>query len=314
MIGAGGRRALVAGLVGLVLGLGGLAGQPAQARREGNGGPPGGGAGNGAGLYGCDRTFGRAPEGHLTKRTTPPAGQRVSPGDVIDVSVVWNPDDWSAARLHKVLDCVAVDGRLVPPLQAGESPTDNDGRFTRSYRVPDGVPEGAEICDQAMLSGRSPRDDYDRQISNMVCHTVSGNAGAQPPPCRDRCGEGRGCSDCYQKPPSDSGGGGKGCRDCYRKPPSDSGGGGKGCPDCYRKPPSDNGGGDKGCRDCYRKPPSGDRCGDKASCDGGKDGCGENRKPCEHDGGRDRNKGDCGCDDRDRDGSFLHRLLRHLFH
>ncbi len=311
MSGASWKRGLVAVVAGLVLGVGGIAGQPAaQARRENNGGSASGGGGGGQNLYGCDRTFGHQPEGHLVKRTTPPANQKVNPGDSIVVVLSWDVHDWSAPRLHKVLDCVAIDGELVGSLQDGESPTDNDGRFTRSYTVPDSVPAGAQICDQAMLSGASPRGDYDRQISNMVCHTVSGKASADRPPCRDRCGEGRGCSDCYQKPPADNNAHeGRGCSDCYQKPPSsDRGGEGHGCSDCYQKPPSsDDAHEGRGCSDCYEQPPA-NRCSDKA-CDRPERPCRDDRNSCER-----RGDGDCRCDHRDRDGSFLHRVLRHIFH
>lgn len=329
MSGAGVKRGIVAVVVGFLL-AGGLAGQPAaQAGREDNGAA----ADHGGDLYGCDRTIGHPPHGHLATRTTPPADAAVQPGDTIDVDLVWATGDWSSSRLHKVLDCVAIDGRLVPSLQAGESPTDNDGRFRRSYTVPAAVPAGAKICDQAMLSGPSPRGDYDRQISNIVCHTVAGHASADRAPCGDRCGgrgcsdcyqppppddrhgNGRGCDDCYQKPPSDAGGGdGRGCSDCYQKPPSDAGGhDGRGCSDCYDNPPSSkDGGGDRGCRDCYQSPPSRERCGDQTPCSGGQDRCGESRGACEGRDRRDRDGGDCRCD-RDHDGGFLHRLLRHIF-
>jgi len=293
MISAGAKRAVVAVVVGLLLGLGGLTGQPAaQARREDNGTA----VDRGADLYGCEHTIGHAPQGHLATRTTPAADAAVQPGDTIDVDLVWAVGDWSASRLHKVLDCVAIDGRLVRSLQAGESPTDNDGRFRRSYAVPADVPAGAQICDQAMLSGPSPRGDYDRQISNIVCHTVAGNGAADRAPCRDRCG-GRGCSDCYRQPPAD-----------------DRGGSGRGCNDCYEKPPSSGDGGERrGCSDCYESPPAGHRCGDQTSCSGGHDRCGERRSACEGRDHRDRDGGGCGCDDRDHDRSFLHRLLRHIF-
>jgi hypothetical protein len=290
MSGAGGKRLVVAVVVGFLL-AGGLAGQPAaQARREDNGAA----ADRGSDLYGCDRTIGQLPQGRLATRTAPPADAAVQPGDTIDVDVVWATGDWSAPRLHKVLDCVAIDGRLVRTLQAGESPTDNDGRFRRSYTVPAAVPAGARICDQAMLSGPSPRGDYDRQISDIVCHTVAGNGAADRAPCRDGCG-GRGCKDCYQQPPSDAGGGD-----------------GRGCSDCYDNPPSKDGGGDRGCRDCYQPPPPAERCGDQAPCGGGHDRCGDSRGACEGRDRRDRDGGDCRCD-RDHDGGFLHRLLRHLF-
>ena len=84
MSGAGGKRAVVAVVVGLLLGLGGLAGQPAaQALRDDNGAA----ADRGGDLYGCDRTIGQPPEGHLGTRTTPPADVAVQPGDTITPTI-----------------------------------------------------------------------------------------------------------------------------------------------------------------------------------------------------------------------------------
>src|SRR5438128_2158809 len=84
-----------------------------------------------------------------------------------------------------------------------------------------------------------PRGDYDRQISNMVCHTVAGPGAADRPPCTDRCGA-RPCGGCTPPPSGgDREGSGRGCPDCYERPPSNAGGGnGRGCPDCYERPPS----------------------------------------------------------------------------
>jgi hypothetical protein len=142
--------------------------------------------GRGDDLYGCDRTLGHQPQGHLHKRTEPAGGSAVHPGDTVRVMLTWEQSDWSSGRLHKVLDCVAIDGRLVRSLQAGESPTDNDGRFTREFVVPHDARPGTEVCDQAMLSGPSPRGDYDRQISNQVCHPVKSQAGREGGGC-DKC-------------------------------------------------------------------------------------------------------------------------------
>src|SRR5206468_2318573 len=86
--------------------------------------------------------------------------------------------------------------------QGGESPTANDGTFERTYTVPKDAEDGAEICDQAMLSGPSPRDDYERQISNPVCHRVSRDVRREQPPCRDRCAERQPCDRCGERQPS----------------------------------------------------------------------------------------------------------------
>jgi hypothetical protein len=230
-----GAMAIVAAII--VMLVGGLEAGPVYARRKGDR-PPSAGESRRQGeeLYGCDRTFGRPPEGHLAKHTDPGPGRDVQPGDAIDVSITWEPGDWSSDELHKVLDCVAVDGRLVRSLQAGESPTANDGRFARSYTVPPDAPDGARICDQAMLSGRSPRGDYDRQISDQVCHTVSRNAAC----CRD----GNGCGECRQEAPCDEGCG-------HRSPCDDKPCGEKPCDNkaCGEKPCADKGCDEDG-RDC----------------------------------------------------------------
>ncbi|MDQ1492574.1 MAG: hypothetical protein QOJ23_5088, partial [Actinomycetota bacterium] len=262
-------RGAVALVAGLVLAVGGaVAGDsPAFARR---GGHHGGSADHSPrqddDLYGCDRTFGRQPEGHLAKHTEPAAGHDGAPGDTIRVTLTWEPADWSSDRLHKVLDCVAIDGQLVRSMQGGESPTANDGKFTRDYTVPDDAPDGVRICDQAMLSGSSPRADYDRQISNRVCHTVvrTGGSGGRPP-CQRGCAEKPPCDRCGDTPPP--------CDEGCEKAPCDQG--------CADRAPCDHG------------------CADRSPCDKGcaEGGCGKedscDRAPERRD---DRHDRDCGCE------------------
>jgi hypothetical protein len=283
-------RAAVAGIV--VTMVGGLAGAPAYARRGHGGGSGSQSPSQDEDLYGCDRTFGRPPEGHLDKRTEPAGGRDVSPGQTIRVTITWDPGDWSSDQLHKVLDCVAIDGQLVTSMQGGESPTANDGHFARSYAVPDDAKDGALICDQAMLSGKSPRGDYDRQISNQVCHTVS-----HSPAC---CGGGNGCNACRAKPPC----GDNGCGEkspcvgdrCGDQPPrcGDNG--------CDEKPPC----GDQKCG--HRPPPCGGGCGDATPCG--------DQRSCDRDGRRGGGSSDrdrCGCDDHEgRHRGLVSKLVHEL--
>jgi hypothetical protein len=288
-----GVMAIVAGIV--VMLVGGLEAGPVYARREGDRRSPAGHTRQDEELYGCDRTFGRPPEGHLAKHTDPAGDRPVQPGDTIAVSITWRPGDWSSDELHKVLDCVAVDGRLVRSLQGGESPTANDGRFARSYGVPPDVPDGARICDQAMLSGPSPRGDYDRQISNQVCHTVSGGATC--------CRGGNGCGECRRQAPCGE--------DCGHHPP------------CDDQPCGEKSCGDRACDD--HAPRCGGGCGEPAPC--GDDGCGrtppcgggsgDTEPSCGRDGtpphGRGGHDRDCGCDrDGDRHRGRLSELLHDL--
>jgi hypothetical protein len=262
----------------------------------------------GENLYGCDRTFGEQPAGHLVKRTNPAGGQPVHRGDSIVVTIDWHPSDWSSDQLHKVLDCVAIDGELQPSMQDGESPTNNDGRFTTVVRVPADVADGSQICDQAMLSGPSPRGDYDRQISNQVCHTVSGGGGAscgQSQECEGGCAEpspcggGSSCNGGCHQPPCDRCGGEQPCSSsgCRRSPPCDRG--------CAQRPPCDRG--------CAERPPCDQGCGQRPPCDAdcghgdcrGPDSCDSHRPGRDRDDRRDRG---CDCDGR-REG-----LVRRLVH
>ena len=133
-------------------------------------------------LYGCDRTIDRPPRGDLHKVTDPPDGSIVVPGQKVTVTITWDVADWEDTALHKVLDCVAIDGTIVPDLQGGESPTDNDGTFVHEFTVPDDVPDGAQICDQAMLSGPGPEGPFHRDISRRLCLTTSTDTTRSAPP------------------------------------------------------------------------------------------------------------------------------------
>ncbi|MGH9021874.1 MAG: hypothetical protein ACRDV9_02025 [Acidimicrobiia bacterium] len=148
-------------------------------------GPPAlAGAAEGEELYGCDRTIGQRSTGSLTKRIDPAPGTFVEPGDIVSVTLTWTVDDWSKDELHKVLDCVAIDGALAPELQGGESPTENDGRFTYEYAVPSDLAPGARVCDQAMLSGPGEGGAFQRHVSEMLCLVVGqpGTGGDQSGP------------------------------------------------------------------------------------------------------------------------------------
>lgn len=142
-------------------------------------------------LYGCDRTVGKPSRGSLTKSIDPAPGTLVDPGDTVRVTLTWDTEDWSENELHKVLDCVTIDDELAPELDGGESPTENDGRFTHEFVVPNDVPPGAQLCDQAMLSGPGASGDFGRQYSERLCLEVNqpgtGGGGEQtgapaPPP------------------------------------------------------------------------------------------------------------------------------------
>src|SRR5207249_6327587 len=81
----------------------------------------------GAPLYGCEQVGRSEIPLALEKTTAPPSGATVLPGQEIGVEIGWRPGDWTSAWLHKVIDCVFVNGRFAPELTGGEKPTVNDG-------------------------------------------------------------------------------------------------------------------------------------------------------------------------------------------
>jgi LPXTG-motif cell wall-anchored protein len=120
----------------------------------------------------CERILGKAPTGGLDKTTDPADGARVAPGDEVEVKLDWDPADWSGQSLHKVLDCVTINGDFVLDLSVEERPTDNDGNFKTAYKIPVEVVAGDEICDQGFLSGDSAGGGFEQDRSNQVCFKV----------------------------------------------------------------------------------------------------------------------------------------------
>ena len=133
-------------------------------------------------IYGCENSDLPGTHPRLHKTTTPPPGTPVRPGDEILVDIAWEVRDWVTPDLHKAIDCVYINGRLVPELSGGERPTPNDGHFAFRYFVPLDVPPGSEICDQGFVSGPNGHDDYGRAVSNVVCFPVE-LPPPPPPPC-----------------------------------------------------------------------------------------------------------------------------------
>jgi hypothetical protein len=123
----------------------------------------------------CERIK-RPPTGGLEKTTEPAPGSQVHSGDVIKIRLTWDTGEWAGSDLHKVIDCVAVNGALDMNLTVEEKPTPNDGVFEHELTVPDGLAAGAEICDRGFVSGDSRGGDFEQITSEVVCFTLG------PPP------------------------------------------------------------------------------------------------------------------------------------
>ena len=120
----------------------------------------------------CPEVLSGAPTGDLEMRTVPPGGSDVQGGDIITVTLRWNPKSFDGPSVHKVLDCVTVTGKFAPDLSGQERDAPNDGLLQRLFTVPADVPVGDTICDRGFVSAPESGDSFERQKSNDTCFTV----------------------------------------------------------------------------------------------------------------------------------------------
>lgn len=126
-----------------------------------------------------------SPPGSVAIATNPPSGTAVQPGDVIEVTATWDTADWPGPVLHKVLNCLLVNGTIDYDRSTQEKPTDNDGLYRYRFTVPTGAQ--GRICDRVRLSGRFVEDgDLIVQKSNTVCFSIAaaGTGGAPGAPAQ----------------------------------------------------------------------------------------------------------------------------------
>ena len=132
----------------------------------------------------CRHLYHGSPPGSLVITTNPPSGSVLRPGDEVEVTATWDTADWPRPILHKVLDCLMVDGEVDYGQSSQEKPTDNDGYYRYGFTVPNGA--RGSICDRVRLSGRFVEDgDLVVQKSNTICFSmaaVAGNAGGSGGP------------------------------------------------------------------------------------------------------------------------------------
>jgi len=128
----------------------------------------------------CPEVLAGRPTGGLQKLTVPVAGSVVARGEAIRVTLRWDPTIFAASLLHKALDCVTVDGDPANGLSIQERDVTNAGEFTTTMTVPDGLADGARLCDRGFVSGATPGGAFAREKSNDVCFIVH-NAPAPAP-------------------------------------------------------------------------------------------------------------------------------------
>jgi hypothetical protein len=130
----------------------------------------------------CPEVLTGAPTGGVEKVTDPPDGSEVHRGTLVVVTLRWDRDIFAGSVLHKALDCVTVDGTPAEALGIQERDTANDGIFETRFVVPGDLADGTRLCDRGFVSGPGPENTFERQKSNDVCLTVSGDVPTMPAP------------------------------------------------------------------------------------------------------------------------------------
>ena len=124
----------------------------------------------------CNGLYHGDPPGSLAITTVPGTDTVLHPGDTVEVTATWDTADWPTPVLHKVLDCLLVNGDVDYGLSTQEKPTDNDGLYHYTFTVP-GRAVG-RVCDRVRLSGRLVEGgDLAVQKSNTLCFSVAAAGG-----------------------------------------------------------------------------------------------------------------------------------------
>jgi hypothetical protein len=124
----------------------------------------------------CHGLYRGSPPGSLAITTSPSGGAVLRPGDEVEVTATWDTAEWPRPILHKVLDCLLVDGEVDYDHSTQEKPTENDGYYRYRFTVPNGA--RGKICDRVRLSGRLVEDGpLVVQKSNTICFSMAAGAG-----------------------------------------------------------------------------------------------------------------------------------------
>lgn len=124
----------------------------------------------------CRGLYRGSPPGSLAITTNPSSTTALRPGDEVEVTATWDTADWPRPILHKVLDCLLVDGEVDYEHSNQEKPTENDGYYRYRFTVPNNARD--KICDRVRLSGRLVDDGpLVVQKSNTICFSMAGDAG-----------------------------------------------------------------------------------------------------------------------------------------
>jgi uncharacterized repeat protein (TIGR01451 family) len=118
----------------------------------------------------CNGAFSGSPVGTLAMTASVPNGGSIAAGQTIDITITWDPTDWSG--LDQLEDCFTVNGALDGSLTFEEKPPANDGIAKHSVTVPSTLTSGDTLCARSRLSGQPIGGNTTTQKSNTLCWTV----------------------------------------------------------------------------------------------------------------------------------------------
>ena len=104
-----------------------------------------------------------------------PSEGTVRPGEAMSIDLVWG-QDWQTDAPVEVLGCTAVDGHLFADASTRVAGLKNDGRFVHRFGVPEGMPEGATLCEAGAVIGRNAGGTARVQTISAECLTVESAA------------------------------------------------------------------------------------------------------------------------------------------
>ncbi len=136
-----------------------------------DGGDHDGGGDHGGGDHDGGSVFSGPQSGSLVKVTSAgPNGSLVTPGQTINVTITWNPEDFGGFPPESTVDCVKIGSKISRTLSQEHEPGPTGGTDHFSYVVPLDGTGGAQICDRATATG--PWENTDK--SAILCYTLLG--------------------------------------------------------------------------------------------------------------------------------------------
>jgi len=114
----------------------------------------------------------------------------VRPGEAMSIDLVWS-QDWQKDAPVEVLACTALDGTVFAAASTRVAGLKNDGRFVHRFGIPEGVPDGATLCETGAVIGRSAAGAPKAEKIGAECLTVESadplkaRAAAAAPPSND---------------------------------------------------------------------------------------------------------------------------------